>query len=122
MPCFRDRLLTRPRNGAAVDSVLEEDQAPGAKLPKIGQEAFRGGYSGYFSSKPAVNWRNQVKRSEPGHLYRHPGLCPALSGAMVEQDSANRRTPSDWAALSTAGWIALRARGAIGVCGLEPET
>jgi hypothetical protein len=48
-------------NRAEVDSVLEEDQAAGAKakLPKLGQEAFRSGYSGYFSGKPAVNWRNQ---------------------------------------------------------------
>lgn len=41
------------RNGAEVDSVLEEDQAAGAKakLPKLGQEAFR---------------EIRAQRSEPG--------------------------------------------------------
>jgi hypothetical protein len=39
-------------------------------------------------------------------LCRHPGLCPALSRGMVEQDSASRRAPPRRAALSTVGWIA----------------
>jgi hypothetical protein len=40
---FPRPLAHETRNGAEVDSVLEEDQAAGAKakLPKLGQEAFR---------------------------------------------------------------------------------
>src|ERR1700730_6055492 len=62
--------------------------------------------------------------SRLGHsLCRHPGLCPALSGGMVEQDCASRRAPPRGATLSTAGWIAgLAARGAVGVFDRAPET
>ena len=45
--------------------------------------------------------------SRLGHsLCRHPGLCSALSGGMVEQASTSRGAPPSGAALSTAGWIA----------------
>src|ERR1039458_3939337 len=62
--------------------------------------------------------------SRLGHsLCRYPGLCPALSGGMVGQDSANWSAPPRRTALSTARWIAgLAARGARGVFGGEPET
>src|SRR4030081_1178284 len=73
-------------------------------------------------------WPDLLKARKPwpvaGHsLCRHPGLCAALSGGMVEQDSAIRSAPPRGTALSTAGRIAgLAARGARGVFGREPET
>jgi catechol 2,3-dioxygenase-like lactoylglutathione lyase family enzyme len=44
------------RNRAEVDSVLEEAEAAGAKLTKPAQEAFWGGYSGYFSDPDGFLW------------------------------------------------------------------
>ena len=56
-------------------------------------------------------------------LCRHPRLCRALLGRMVEQTSPSRGAAPGGAALSTAGWIAgLAARGATRVLGREPET
>src|ERR1039458_3242369 len=62
--------------------------------------------------------------SRLGHcLCRYPGLCPALSGGMVEQDCASRRASPRGTALSTTGWIAgLAAKSATRVFGREPET
>jgi hypothetical protein len=45
---------TRNRNG--VDSVLKEAQAAGATIVKPAQEAFWGGYSGYFSDPDGFLW------------------------------------------------------------------
>src|ERR1035438_7916681 len=42
-------LAYNARNRGEVDSVLEDAEAAGAKLLKAAQEAFWGGYSGYFS-------------------------------------------------------------------------
>jgi catechol 2,3-dioxygenase-like lactoylglutathione lyase family enzyme len=44
------------RNRAEVDSVLEAAEAAGAKLLKPAQEAFWGGYSGYFSDPDGFLW------------------------------------------------------------------
>jgi hypothetical protein len=60
-------------------------------------------------SKDLTRVMNRLKA-----LYRGWGIpcagtqvyAPALSGAMVEQDSASRGAPPRGAALSTAGWIA----------------
>src|SRR5216684_4515992 len=62
--------------------------------------------------------------SRLGHsLCRHPRLCRALSGRMVEQDSTSWRAPPGGAALSTAGRIAdLAPKRPTRVFGREPET
>ncbi len=39
-----------------MDFVLAEAEAAGAKLLKRGQEAFWGGYSGYFSDPDGFLW------------------------------------------------------------------
>ena len=44
------------RTRLEVDAVLEEAKAAGAKLLKRGQEAFWGGYSGYFSDPDGFLW------------------------------------------------------------------
>ena len=49
-------LAYNARNRAEVDSVLEEAEGAGAKLLKPGQEAFWGGYSGYFSDPDGFLW------------------------------------------------------------------
>jgi|ERR1700733_300820 len=49
-------LAYNTRNRGEVDSVLEKAQAAGAKLLKPAQEAFWGGYSGYFSDPDGFLW------------------------------------------------------------------
>ncbi len=49
-------LAYNARNRAEVDSVLEDAEAAGAKLLKPAQEAFWGGYSGYFSDLDGFLW------------------------------------------------------------------
>jgi len=49
-------LAYNARNRAEVDSVLKEAEAAGAKLLKPAQEAFWGGYSGYFSDLDGFLW------------------------------------------------------------------
>jgi uncharacterized glyoxalase superfamily protein PhnB len=49
-------LAYNARNRAEVDSVLKEAQAAGAKILKPAQEAFWGGYSGYFSDPDSFVW------------------------------------------------------------------
>jgi len=44
------------RDRVEVDSVLEDAVAAGAKLLKPAQEAFWGGYSGYFSDPDGFLW------------------------------------------------------------------
>jgi uncharacterized protein len=44
------------RSRAEVDSVLEEAKAAGAAIQKPAQEAFWGGYSGYFSDPDGFLW------------------------------------------------------------------
>jgi uncharacterized protein len=44
------------RNRADVDSVLKEAEAAGANILKPAQEAFWGGYSGYFSDPDGFLW------------------------------------------------------------------
>jgi uncharacterized protein len=49
-------LAYNARNREEVDSVLAEAEAAGAKLLKPAQEAFWGGYSGYFSDPDGFLW------------------------------------------------------------------
>ena len=49
-------LAYNARNRQEVDAVLAEAKAAGAKLLKPAQEAFWGGYSGYFSDPDGFLW------------------------------------------------------------------
>ena len=49
-------LAYNTRNRAEVDSALKDAEAAGAKLVKPAQEAFWGGYSGYFSDPDGFLW------------------------------------------------------------------
>ena len=49
-------LAYNTRNRAEVDSVLEDAAAAGATVLKPAQEAFWGGYSGYFSDPDGFLW------------------------------------------------------------------
>jgi catechol 2,3-dioxygenase-like lactoylglutathione lyase family enzyme len=49
-------LAYNTRNRAEVDSVLKEAAAAGATVLKPAQEAFWGGYSGYFSDPDGFLW------------------------------------------------------------------
>jgi|SRR5580658_222758 predicted lactoylglutathione lyase len=49
-------LAYNARNRSEVDSVLADAVAAGAKLLKPAQEAFWGGYSGYFSDPDGYLW------------------------------------------------------------------
>jgi predicted lactoylglutathione lyase len=52
----RVTLAYNARNRGEVDSVLEEAKAAGANILKPAQEAFWGGYSGYFSDPDGFLW------------------------------------------------------------------
>ena len=52
----RVTLAYNARNRAEVVSVLEEAKAAGANILKPAQEAFWGGYSGYFSDLDGFLW------------------------------------------------------------------
>ncbi len=49
-------LAYNTRSHDEVDAVLKEAEAAGAKLVKPAQEAFWGGYSGYFSDPDGFLW------------------------------------------------------------------
>jgi catechol 2,3-dioxygenase-like lactoylglutathione lyase family enzyme len=49
-------LAFNARNREEVDAVLAEAQPAGAKLVKPAQEAFWGGYSGYFADPDGFLW------------------------------------------------------------------
>jgi len=49
-------LAYNARGRAEVDSVLEEAKVAGANIIKPAQEAFWGGYSGYFSDPDGFLW------------------------------------------------------------------
>ena len=54
---FRGMTLAyNARDRAEVDSVLREAEAAGARILKPAQEAFWGGYSGYFSDPDGFLW------------------------------------------------------------------
>jgi uncharacterized glyoxalase superfamily protein PhnB len=54
---FRGTTLAyNTRNRAEVDSVLKDAAAAGATIVKPAQEAFWGGYSGYFSDPDGFLW------------------------------------------------------------------
>jgi uncharacterized protein len=52
----RDTLAHNARSRTEVDSVIEEAKAAGANILKSAQEAFWGGYSGYFSDPDGFLW------------------------------------------------------------------
>jgi uncharacterized protein len=49
-------LAFNARSRAEVDAVLAEAQAAGATILKRGQDAFWGGYSGYFADPDGFPW------------------------------------------------------------------
>lgn len=49
-------LAYNTRNREEVDSVLAEAHAAGAKILKPGEQAFWGGYSGYFADPDGFPW------------------------------------------------------------------
>jgi uncharacterized protein len=65
-------LAYNARNREDVDSVLAEAEAAGAKLQKPAQEAFWGGYSGYFSDPDGflweVAWNPSFQMDEDGSI------------------------------------------------------
>jgi hypothetical protein len=65
-------LAYNARNRAEVGSVLEDAEAAGAKLLKPAQEAFWGGYSGYFSDPDGflweVAWNPSFRMAEDGSI------------------------------------------------------
>jgi uncharacterized protein len=65
-------LAYNTRNRNEVDSVLKEVQAAGATVVKPAQEAFWGGYSGYFSDPDGflweVAWNPQFAIAEDGSI------------------------------------------------------
>jgi predicted lactoylglutathione lyase len=66
-------LAYNARNREEVDSVLAEAEAAGAKILKPAQEAFWGGYSGYFSDLDGflweVAWNPSFPIAEDGSLH-----------------------------------------------------
>jgi catechol 2,3-dioxygenase-like lactoylglutathione lyase family enzyme len=65
-------LAYNTRNHDEVDSVLKEAKAAGATIVKPAQEAFWGGYSGYFSDPDGflweVAWNPEFAIAEDGSL------------------------------------------------------
>ena len=65
-------LAYNTRNRNEVDSVLKEAQAAGATIVKPAEEAFWGGYSGYFSDPDGflweVAWNPQFAIAEDGSI------------------------------------------------------
>lgn len=65
-------LAYNTRSRAEVDTVLEEAEAAGARLIKPAQEAFWGGYSGYFSDPDEfpweVAWNPSFQMAEDGSI------------------------------------------------------
>jgi hypothetical protein len=139
-PQVQQVLVCNPRRNALLKEGSKSDKVDARKLGELlragllrpvyhgenGLRTLRELARSYQTiSKDLTRVMNRLKAvPRLGHsLCRHPGLCPALSGGMVEQDSASRRAPPRGATLSTAGWIAgLAARGAVGVFDREPET
>ena len=58
-------LAYNARNRAEVDSVLQEAEAGGANILKPAQEAFWGGYSGYFSDPDGFLWEVALNPAFP---------------------------------------------------------
>ena len=58
-------LAYNTRSRAEVDSVLKDAAAAGGRLVKPAQEAFWGGYSGYFSDPDAFLWEAAWNPSFP---------------------------------------------------------
>ena len=69
-------LAYNARDRQEVDAVLAEAQAAGARLLKAAQEAFWGGYSGYFADPDGFPWEvawNPFFRLEEDGSIRIPG-------------------------------------------------
>jgi catechol 2,3-dioxygenase-like lactoylglutathione lyase family enzyme len=49
-------LAHNARTRAEVDTILEEARAAGARILKLGQETFWGGYAGYFADPDGHAW------------------------------------------------------------------
>ena len=64
------------RSRAEVDSVLAQAEGAGAKILKPGQEAFWGGYSGYFSDPDDFLWE----------VAWNPDFCVGEDGAVKIPD------------------------------------
>jgi transposase len=128
-PQVEQVLLCNPRRIALLKEGSKSDKADARKLADLLRTGMlRGDYHGENGVRTlrelGRSYQTISKDLRLGHsLWRHPGLFPALSGGMVEQDSASRRTPPRRATLSTAGWNAgLAAKPATRVFGREPET
>ena len=140
-PQVEQVLVCNPRRNALLKEGSKSDQVDAQKLADLlrtgmlrpvyhGENGLRTlrelGRSYQTISKDLTRVMKSAEGavSRLGHsLCRHPGLRPALSGGMVEQDSTSRGAPASRVALSTAGWIAgLAAPPATGVFGREPET
>jgi predicted lactoylglutathione lyase len=65
-------LAYNARNRAEVNAVLDEAEAAGAKLVKPAQDAWWGGYSGYFSDPDGflweVGWNPSFAMAEDGSI------------------------------------------------------
>ena len=140
-PQVQEVVVCNPRRNALLKEGSKSDKVDARKLAELlrtgmlrpvyhgenGLRTLRELARSYQTiSKDLTRVMNRLKALYRGwgiRLCRHPGLCPALSGGMVEQDCASRRAPPRGAALSTAGWIAgLAAQPAARVFGREPET
>ena len=69
-------LAYNTRNHDEVDSVLKEAKAAGATIVKPAQEAFWGGYSGYFSDPDGFLWE----------VAWNPGFAIAADGSIQIPD------------------------------------
>jgi catechol 2,3-dioxygenase-like lactoylglutathione lyase family enzyme len=69
-------LAHNTRNRAEVDSVLKEAAAAGARIVKPAEEAFWGGYSGYFSDPDGFLWE----------VAWNPGFAIAADGSIQIPD------------------------------------
>src|SRR5947209_20424155 len=140
-PEVHEILVCNPRRNALLKEGSKSDKVDARKLAELlrtgmlrpvyhgenGLRTLRELARSYQTiSKDLTRVMNRLKAVYRGWgipCNRYPGLCPALSGGMVEQDSANRRAPPRGVALPTAGWITgLAAKPATRVFGREPET
>jgi catechol 2,3-dioxygenase-like lactoylglutathione lyase family enzyme len=83
-------LAYNARNRAEVDSVLEDAEAAGAKLLKPAQEAFWGGYSGYFSDPDGFLWE----------VAWNPSFPIAEDGSIRIPDLSGQSLPVIWVGLA----------------------
>jgi len=140
-PQVQEVVVCNPRRNALLKEGSKSDKVDARKLADLLRPGMlRPVYHGEMDCGRCASWDAVITLSAKiltrsnestegavsrlGHsLCRHPGLCSAVSGGMVEQDRASRGAPPRRAALSTTGWIAdLAAKPATRVFGGEPET